>query len=98
MSESSVHRIFHDDLGMFHYKIVKELALNDMQKEKRMKFVYWVKNSFWSDDINNRYFFDEKWFDLDGVYNIQIDRIWASSRQEANNRGGIEKKMKLRPK
>ena len=40
-------------------------------------------------------FSDEKLFDIDGVYNIQSDRVWASSRVETNECGGIKMKRKF---
>ena len=36
-------------------------------------------------------FFDEKMFDLDGIYNSENDRIWAVNRKEENGRS--EKKQ-----
>ena len=51
ISESTVRRILHEDLGLFPYKIIKEPAINDIQKEKRIKFANWVKNNFRNDDI-----------------------------------------------
>lgn len=32
-------------------------------------------------------FLDEKIFDIYGVYNAQSDRVWASTRTEANEMG-----------
>ena len=40
-------------------------------------------------------FSDEKLFDIDGVYNVQNDRIWAPIRVEANECGGIKMKRKF---
>ena len=34
-------------------------------------------------------FSDEKYFDLNGIYNSQNDRVWAVSREEADKRGAI---------
>ena len=34
-------------------------------------------------------FTDEKMFDVDGIYNAQNQRIWAASRAEADERGGV---------
>ncbi|CAF1367538.1 unnamed protein product [Rotaria magnacalcarata] len=39
-------------------------------------------------------FSDEKIFDLDGMYNSQNQRIWAASRDEADEKGGIKVKQK----
>ena len=38
---------------------------------------------------------DEKIFDLDGMYNSQNRRIWASNRDEADEKGGIKEKQKF---
>ena len=40
-------------------------------------------------------FSDEKLFDIDGVYNVQTDRVWAPSRVEANECGEIKMKRKF---
>ena len=95
VSESTVRRILHEDLGLFPYKIIKEPAINDIQKEKRIKFANWMKNNFRSDDIKRWLFSDEKLFDLDGVYNVQNDHIWAANRQEADAKGETKKKHKF---
>jgi hypothetical protein len=41
------------------------------------------------------HFSDEKYFDIDEVYNVQNDRVWALSRAEANESGGIKGKQKF---
>ncbi|CAF1556573.1 unnamed protein product [Rotaria magnacalcarata] len=35
-----------------------------------------------------------KFFDLDGIYNSQNDRVWAASREEADRKGGFREKTK----
>ena len=40
-------------------------------------------------------FSDEKLFDMDGVYNVENDRVWALSRAEANKNGGVMSRRKL---
>ena len=40
-------------------------------------------------------FSDEKFFDIDGVYNSQNHRVWAPSRTAANKIAGIRKKRKF---
>jgi hypothetical protein len=37
-------------------------------------------------------FSDEKYFDIDGIYNKQNDRIYASTRAEADRKGGLHRK------
>ena len=43
-------------------------------------------------------FSDKKRFDIDGVYNLQNDRIWAVNRQEADKAGGRKQKRKFSEK
>ena len=40
-------------------------------------------------------FSDEKFFDIDGVYNAQNDRVWAVDRADADLRGGIKQKREF---
>ena len=40
-------------------------------------------------------FSDEKFFDIDGVYNSQNDRVWAGDRADANKKGGIKQRRKF---
>ncbi|CAF1198378.1 unnamed protein product [Adineta ricciae] len=40
-------------------------------------------------------FSDEKFFDIDGVYNSQNDRVWAVDRADADKYGGIKQKRKF---
>ena len=92
ISDSSVHRILHDDLGCFPYKKITQSAITDVQKQKRIKFANWVFNHFKKVDIRKWLFSDEKIFDLDGMYNVQNDRVWAINRQKADKKGEMKKK------
>ena len=65
-----------------------EPKLTEGRKNKRKKFVNWVGHNFTQRA-------DEKIFDLDGMYNSQNQRIWASSRDEADEKGGIKEKQKF---
>ena len=94
-SNTSARRILIDDLGYRPYKIIQEPALTDEQKENRKKFAHWVKNNFKKNDLSRWLFSDENFFDIDGVYNSQNDRIWAPSRADADSRGGIKRKRKF---
>ncbi|CAF2117487.1 unnamed protein product [Rotaria magnacalcarata] len=38
---------------------------------------------------------DKKFFDIDGVYNSQNDRVWAIDRAYADKNGGIKQKRKF---
>ena len=35
---------------------------------------------------------DEKFFEVDGVYNSQNDRVWAVSRADANEKSSIQQR------
>ncbi|CAF2089292.1 unnamed protein product, partial [Rotaria magnacalcarata] len=95
ISKSSIHRILRKDLDCFPYKKIKQPKLTDVQKKKRVKFENWVLNNYTKSDIARWLFSDEKYFDLNGIYNNQNDRIWAISREEANKRGTIYETTKF---
>ena len=52
-------------------------------------------NHYSKEDTKKWLFTDEKYFDLDGVYNAQNDRIWAVSREEADKQGGVHQQRKF---
>ena len=84
--------ILRKDLRLFSYKRIIQLKLTDFQKKKRIKFAKWVLNNYTKEDINRWFFSDKKFFDLDGIYNAQNDRIWAPSREEADEGGAVYEK------
>ena len=92
ISDSSVHRILHDHLGCFPYNKITQPAITDVHKQKRTKFANWVFNHFKKNVIRKWLFSDEKIFDLDGMYNVQNDHVWAINRQEADKKCGMKKK------
>ena len=75
ISERSVRRIMKNDLGLRPYKKVIEPLLSNDQKIKRKKFANWVGTNFRKKDTMRILFSDEKFFDIDGVYNFQNDRV-----------------------
>ena len=90
ISATSVRRILKNDLGLKPYRKIIEPALSDDQKMKRKKFANWVRTNFRKEDTMKILFSDEKFFDIDGVYNAQNDRVWAVDRADADLRGGIQ--------
>ena len=84
ISKTSIHRILREDLRCFPYKKPK---LTDFQKRKRIKFANWVLNNYTKNDTKRWLFLDEKYFDLNGIYNSQNDRVWTVSREEGDKRG-----------
>ena len=95
ISATSVRRILKDDLGLRPYKKVIEPALSDAQKIKRKQFANWVRTNFRKEDTLRILFSDEKFFDIDGVYNSQNDRVWAVDRADADGKGGIKQNRKF---
>ena len=75
ISATSVRRILKVDLGLKPYKKVIEPSLSDYQKIKRKKFANWVRNNFRKEETMRILFLNEKFFDIDGVYNSQNDRV-----------------------
>jgi len=94
ISRRSIQRILREDLGCKPYKKIKQPKLTNLQKNKRVKFANWVLNNYSKDDTKKWLFTDEKFFDLDGIYNSQNDRVWATSREEADSKGGFRQKTK----
>ncbi|CAF3942807.1 unnamed protein product, partial [Rotaria magnacalcarata] len=95
ISKSSSHRILKEDMKLYPYKMRIEPKLTEEHKNKRKKFVNWVGHNFRKEDTMRILFSDEKIFDLDGMYNSQNQRIWAASRDEADEKGGIKVKQKF---
>ncbi|CAF4630188.1 unnamed protein product [Rotaria magnacalcarata] len=95
ISERSVRRILKNDLGLHPYKKVVEPLLSDDQKIKRKKFTSWIRTNFRKEETMRILFSDEKFFDIDGVYNSQNDRVWTIDRADADKNGGIKHKRKF---
>ena len=97
LSRRSIQRILKDDLRYFPYKIIIKLCLTDAHQAERKRFANWVRSNFRKEQTMRILFSDEKLFDIDGVYNFKNDRVWAPSRVEANECGGIKMKRKFPP-
>ena len=80
ISRSSVQRILKNDLELQACKMQKEPLLTDAHKEKRMKFANWIRTNFRKENTMNILFSGEKMFDIDGVYKLHNDRMWAVNR------------------
>ena len=67
----------------------------DAQKAERKALANWIRTNFRNEQNMRILFSDEKNFNVDVVYNLQNDRVWAPSRSEAKERGGIVEKRKF---
>ena len=95
ISRTSVQRILQKDLNLQVYKHRVESLLTNGQKVKRIKFANWIRNHFRKEQTLKILFSDEKFFDLNGMYNAQNDRIWSTNRNKADKDGGIKQKQKF---
>ena len=95
ISERSVRRIMKSDLGLYPYEKIWEPLLSDDHRVKRKKFTNWVRTNFRKEGTMRILFSDEKFFDIDGVYNSQNDRVWAVDRADADKKGGIKQRRKF---
>ena len=98
LSETTVRRVFREDVKLKPYKIKVKPLLTDQHRENRKRFANWIRTNFRKEDTMRILFSDEKMFDIDGVYNSQNQRIWAPSRVEADAKGGIKRKIKFPPR
>ena len=71
----SVWRILKNDIELRPYKKIMGSSLFHDQRIKRKKFVNWVRTNFRKEDTMKILFPDEKYLDIDGVYNSQNDRV-----------------------
>ena len=53
-------------------------------------------NNYSKEDTRKWLFSNEKCFDLDGIYNLQSDRVRAPSRKEVDRKDGLYRKTKHR--
>ena len=95
ISERNVRRIMKKDLGLRPYKKVIESLLSNDQKIKRKKFANWVRTNFRKEDTMRILFSDGKFFNIDGVYNSQNDRVWALDHADADKKCGIKQRRKF---
>ena len=95
ISGTTTRRILKDDLNLRPCKKRIEPALTEAHKGKRVQFANWIRNNFSKADTMRILFSDEKMFDIDGVYNVQNERIWAVDRATADDMGGKVQKRKF---
>ncbi|CAF4619152.1 unnamed protein product, partial [Rotaria magnacalcarata] len=75
VSKGAIGQIIHDDLHLHAYHVTIQPNLKDEHKQGRISFAYWVRKSLRKQDQEKILFFDEKYFELDGIYNRQNDRF-----------------------
>ena len=86
LSCTSIQRILKDDLRFFPYKIIIKPFLTNAHKAERKRFANWLRSNFRKEQIMPILFSQEKLFHIDGVYNVENDRVWAPSCCETNEK------------
>ena len=89
-----VPQILKNDIGLCLYKKLMESSLSDDQRVKRKNFANGARTNFRKQDTMKILFSDEKYFDIDGVYNSQNDRVRAENRADADEKGGVKQGRK----
>ncbi len=86
--------IIKDDLNSRAYRITTQPKLADDHKKRRVSCAYWLRNFLRKEDHGKILFTDEKYFSVEGVFNRKKERVYAASRFEAAEQGGINEKSK----
>ena len=95
ISRTIIHRILKEDLKYCAYKKIVQPFLTDAHKAERKALANWILINFRKEQTMRIPFSDEKIFDIDRVYNLQNDRMWAPSRSEASERDEVVEKRKF---
>ena len=90
-----MRRILEEELGLTAYlRIVKPL-LSDNHVLQRKKFANWNRTDFRKQDTLRILFSNEKYFDVDDIYNFQNHFIWTASLADADKKSGVESVRKF---
>ncbi|CAF2059051.1 unnamed protein product [Rotaria magnacalcarata] len=95
VSKGTIGRIIHDDLHLHVYHATIQSNLKDEHKQGRISFAYWVRKSLRKQDQEKILLFLEKYFELDGTYNCENDRVSTACQQDVNEHKGIRWKAKF---
>lgn len=87
-NKDTVRRIL-ADLGKKPYRKIKVQKLAFGHDAKRKQCCTWIRKNFSKARVHKMMFTDEKIFTRNGYFNPKNDVIWANSRSEANESGGI---------
>ena len=95
ISHTNTQRILKDDLRYFSCKKIIALFLDDAHKAERKKVANWIQSNFHSQQNMRVLLSNEKLFDINGLYNVQTDHVWTSTRAKVGESGGIKAKRKF---
>ena len=58
------------------------------------KFANWVRTNFQKEETMKILFSNEKYFDIDGIYDSKNDRVRAVNRIDADEKNGVKERIK----
>jgi hypothetical protein len=76
-------------------KKVIEASLCDDHKIKRKQYPNLIRTYFRKEVALRILFSDEKFYDIDGVYNSLNERVWAVDRADTDKRSGIKQRRRF---
>ena len=83
MSDRSMRRIIHDDIGMSPYRLRRRHFISDLQKSKRLaRCRILLRDLQHGTDVGEVVFSDEKLFSIEASFNSQNHRVIASSSHQ----------------
>ncbi|CAF4345681.1 unnamed protein product [Didymodactylos carnosus] len=96
-SFGTIHRTIKDDLSYKAYKMRVVPKLADEHKSKRKSFGICVRKNITKSMSKKILFSDEKYFRVNNTFNTQNDRMYAATRKEADDIGGIHRETQFSP-
>ncbi|CAF4444585.1 unnamed protein product [Rotaria sp. Silwood2] len=95
ISKGTIGCIIHDNLHLHAYHVTIEPNLNYEHEQRRVSFAYWVRKWLRKKDREKILFTDEKYFELDGIFNRQNDHVYAPCKQDADEHKGTRPTAKF---
>lgn len=88
-SRENIRRVLTVDLGKKCYRKINVQKLKEDQKPIRKSCCIWICKNMNKDKVRRTMFTDEKVFTRNGYLNPKNDVVWADSRCDANEAGGL---------
>ena len=96
-SHGTIHRIIKEDLDYKAYKKRVSPKMIDEHCSKRRALDTWVRKNMTKSGSEKTLFSDEKHFHVNPPLNKQNERIYAATREEAGDAGGVYRKTQFSP-
>ena len=84
-----------NDLRLKSQKTIIESSPSDDQKIKWKQFANRLRTNLRKENISRILFSDKEFFDIDGVYNSENERVWAINCADADENSGVTQKLKF---